>query len=149
MPTVTADESRRLNDFEGSCLILAGAGMCTGGRILHHLRENLWRPSTHVVVVGFQAHGSLGRLLVDGARFVTLFGEKIAVHAKIHTLGGFSAHAGQGDLLKWFGALAGSRPRVVLTHGEDGPRATLAGLIKERFDLPCILPSLGEQIALT
>lgn len=145
-PTPTANESRAINDVRGACLVMAGAGMCNGGRILHHLRANLWKPSTHVLIVGYQGHGSLGRQLVDGQKEVKMFGEKIAVKATIHTLGGFSAHAGQTDLMHWFDVIAPSKPRVVLTHGEDDQRAALAKLIQRRHRLPSKLPRMGETI---
>lgn len=147
-PTATADESRAINNIRGACLVMAGSGMCNGGRILHHLKENLWKPSTHVIIVGYQVQGSLGRLLVDGAKEVKIFGERIAVKAKIHTLGGFSAHAGQTDLTHWFSFIAPSKPRVVLTHGENDQRAALAQLIQQRYGLPSRLPELGEVIEL-
>lgn len=143
---VTAEDSRKINDEKGPCLIMAGAGMCNAGRILHHLRQNLWKPGTHVLIVGYQSRESLGRQLVDGARLVSIHGEKIAVKAEVHTLGGFSAHAGQSDLLAWFGSLAGSRPRVVLTHGEDDPRQALAAKIQQQFKLRCQLPAIGDVI---
>ncbi len=146
--SATADDSKAINNCPGPCLVMAGAGMCTGGRILHHLRHNLWSPQTHVIIVGYQAQGSLGRMLVNGAKKVTIFGEPIAVKANIHTLGGFSAHAGQTDLLKWFEAIAPVKPRVILTHGENGPRAALAKLITERHGLKPLLPALGEVIEL-
>jgi metallo-beta-lactamase family protein len=145
-PTPTANESRAINDVRGACLVMAGAGMCNGGRILHHLRANLWKPSTHVLIVGYQGHGSLGRQLVDGQKEVKMFGEKIAVKATIHTLGGFSAHAGQTDLMHWFDVIAPTKPRVVLTHGEDDQRAALAKLIQRRHRLPSKLPRMGETI---
>jgi len=145
-PTATADESRAINDVRGACLVMAGAGMCNGGRILHHLRANLWKPETQVLIVGYQGHGSLGRRLVDGEKGVSIFGEKIAVKAKIHTLGGFSAHAGQTDLMHWFNIVARSKPRVVLTHGEDDQRAALARLIQQRHRLPSKLPKMNETI---
>ena len=143
-PTPTADESRAINDVRGACLVMAGAGMCNGGRILHHLRANLWKPSTHVLIVGYQGQGSLGRRLVDGEKEVKIFGEKIAVKATIHTLGGFSAHAGQSDLIRWFDVIAPSKARVVLTHGEDDQRAALAKLIQQRYRLPSKLSKLGD-----
>jgi len=147
-PTPTAEESRAINDVRGACLVMAGAGMCNGGRILHHLRANLWKPSTCVLIVGYQAYGSLGRRLVDGEKEVRIFGEKIAVKSTIHTLGGFSAHAGQTDLMRWFDVIAPSKPRVVLTHGEDDQRAALAKLIQQRYGLPSKLPKMGEVIDL-
>jgi len=146
--SATADDSKAINNFPGPFLVMAGAGMCTAGRILHHLRFNLGNPQTHVIIVGYQARGSLGRRLVDGAKSVNILGEPIAVHAYIHTLGGFSAHAGQTDLLKWFADIAPVKPRVILTHGENGPRTTLAKLITERHGLKPLLPALGEVIEL-
>jgi len=146
--SVTADDSRKINDQAGPCLIMAGAGMCNAGRILHHLKQNVWKPDTHVLIVGYQSHESLGRRLVDGEKIVSIHGEKIAVKAQVHTLGGFSAHAGQTDLLKWFSAIAPSKPRVVLTHGEDEPREALAKQIQQRFKLPSRRPMMGEVIEL-
>lgn len=140
----TADDSRALNDLPGPCLILAGAGMCNAGRILHHLRHNLSKPGTVVLIVGYQVPGSLGRQLVDGAKEVSIFGDKIPVQAAVHGLGGFSAHAGQSDLLKWLQCLAPRHPRVVLTHGEDRGREPLAALIEKRFRIKAELPKLGQ-----
>jgi metallo-beta-lactamase family protein len=142
----TAADSRALNDVPGPCLIMAGAGMCTGGRILHHFRHNLSRPGTTVLIVGYQGHGSLGRQLVDGKPTVTIFGEKIPVRASVHTFGGLSGHAGQSDLLRWFDSIAPSRPRVVLTHGEDRGRKPLGKIIEERHGLRVDYPALGETI---
>jgi metallo-beta-lactamase family protein len=144
----TADESRRLNHCTGPCLILAGSGMCTAGRILHHLKQNLWRDGTSVIFVGFQGRGTLGRLLVEGAKTVKIFGEKVAVRARIHTLGGFSAHAGQTELLEWFGHMAAGRPRVIVTHGEEKARTALAACIRERFGLSSEAPSVGDVLTL-
>jgi metallo-beta-lactamase family protein len=144
--SATPRESQSLNKVEGPCLILAGAGMCNGGRILHHFRANIWREKTRVLMVGYQGQGSLGRRLVEGAKSVSIYGEKVTVRATVNTLNGFSAHAGQSDLLKWFGALAGSRPRVLLTHGEDTPRKSLGAVIQQRFSLSPELPSQGDTI---
>jgi len=146
--TITAEESKKINDFPGPCLILAGAGMCNGGRILHHLKQNLWRPENHVVIVGYQAEGTLGRFLVQGTTQVKIFGEKIAVRAKVHTMGGFSAHAGQTDLLNWVAPMARKETRIFLTHGENGPRGILAQRIQERFHTNPHLPQIGEVISL-
>jgi metallo-beta-lactamase family protein len=142
----TAQDSMKINEQPGPCLVMAGAGMCNAGRILHHLKANLWKPDTHVLIVGYQGDGSLGRRLVNGEKMVSIFGEKIVVKAKVHTLGGFSAHAGQTDLLTWFSAIAPSKPRVVLTHGEDEPRQILAQKIQQRFKLKAALPRMGETI---
>jgi metallo-beta-lactamase family protein len=144
----TAQDSMKINDQPGPCLVMAGAGMCNAGRILHHLKANLWKPDTHVLIVGYQGDGSLGRRLVNGEKLVSIHGEKIVVKAQVHTLGGFSAHAGQTDLLTWFSAIAPSEPRVVLTHGEDEPRQMLAQKIQQRFKLKAALPGMGETIEL-
>jgi metallo-beta-lactamase family protein len=142
----TADDSRALNAVKGACMILAGSGMCTGGRILHHFRHNLSRRETTVLIVGYQGHGSLGRMLVDRKPTVTIFGEKIPVRASVHTFGGLSGHAGQSDLLRWFDSLAGSRPRVFLTHGEERGRQPLGKIIEERYQLPVEYPKLRETL---
>ena len=144
----TAEDSKKINDQPGPCLVMAGAGMCNAGRILHHLKANLWKPETHVIIVGYQGDGSLGRRLVNGEKLVSIFGEKIAVKAQIHTLGGFSAHAGQTDLLAWFNVIAPSQPRVVLTHGENPQREILAKLIEQRYQLRPQLPELHEVVEL-
>jgi metallo-beta-lactamase family protein len=146
-PCVTVDESRALNQLDGPCIIIAGAGMCTGGRILHHLKHNLWRPETMVLIVGYQAAGTLGRMLVNGARRVRILGEQIAVRAAIHTLGGFSAHAGQSGLLEWLAPMAPARPKIVLTHGEEHARAALAVQIAARFGIAAERPQLNDVIA--
>ncbi len=145
---VTAEDSKTINDQPGPCLVMAGAGMCNAGRILHHFKANLWKPETHVLIVGYQAAGTLGRQLVDGADSIKIFGEKIAVRANVHTMGGFSAHAGQTDLLAWLEAIAPAKPRVVLTHGEAESRLGLEAKIRERLGLQAQLPELNEAIEL-
>ncbi|MCX6265788.1 MAG: MBL fold metallo-hydrolase [Bacteroidetes bacterium] len=147
-PTQTAEESKHLNEVPGPCIIIAGSGMCNAGRIKHHLRHNLWKSETSVLIVGYQAEGTLGRKLVDGNKSVNIFGERIVVRAQIHKLGGFSAHAGQTDLLKWFNVLAPDRPRVVLTHGEEKARIPLATIIRHRYGLQPFLPQFGESVDL-
>jgi metallo-beta-lactamase family protein len=127
-------------------MILAGAGMCTGGRILHHFRHNLARPSTVVLFVGYQGHGSLGRMIVDGKPTVRIFGETIPVRASVHTFGGLSGHAGQRDLVRWFDSLAPSRPRLVLTHGENRAQEALRRIIQDRHQVQVECPGLGDTI---
>jgi metallo-beta-lactamase family protein len=141
-----AAESQAIAKFRGPYLVLAGAGMCTGGRILHHLQNHLPNPTTLVLMVGYQSRGSLGRKLVDGAKSVRIAGSVVQVNAKTHIFGGLSGHAGQSDLLHWIGSLAPSRPRIVLTHGEDEPRAALAARIRERFGLDSESPGYRETI---
>ncbi|MBL7851836.1 MAG: MBL fold metallo-hydrolase [Cyclobacteriaceae bacterium] len=148
IPSASAETSKALNEVNGPCMIIAGAGMCNGGRILHHLYHNLENPDAHVLIVGYQSQGSLGRKLVDRLPDVSVFGERKKVKARIHTLGGFSAHAGQTDLLKWFSSLAPSKPRVVITHGEDGPRKALAEQIRKKHKISAVLPRIGDAIEL-
>jgi metallo-beta-lactamase family protein len=113
---------------------------------LHHLKFNLDKPTTHVLIVGFQAFGSLGRRLVNGEKIVPIFGQRIPVRATVHTLNGFSGHADQSELLKWFSTLAPSKPKVFLTHGEDIGRRSLAKLINQRHKLTATLPRQNEVI---
>jgi metallo-beta-lactamase family protein len=145
-PCRTAAESRRLNSISGPCLIMAGSGMCTGGRILHHLKYNLPHPETTVLIAGFQSRGSLGRALVDGKKLVTIQGQKVPVRASIRTMGGLSGHAGQSDLVRWFDSMASSRPRVLLTHGEDKARNALRKIIADRHQIDAECPGLNKVI---
>ncbi len=118
-------ESMAINRVTGGAIILAGSGMCTGGRVLHHLRQHLWREASSVVFVGFAARGTLAREIVDGAGSVTLFGENLPVRARIYTIGGFSAHAGRDELLAWRRGIEGARS-TVLVHGEESAMERLA-----------------------
>jgi len=142
----TSADSERLNDVSSGLVIIAGSGMCNGGRIRHHLKHNLWRPECHVVIVGYQAEGTLGRKLVDGAEYVRLWQETIRVNAKIHTVGGLSAHADQAGLVDWYRAIA-HRPPVYLVHGEDRARKPLAARL-ESEGAEVHLPQLGDVVRL-
>jgi metallo-beta-lactamase family protein len=142
----STEESMALNQVQGA-IIIAGSGMCDGGRIRHHLKYNLWKPETHLIIAGFQPQGTLGRRLVDGARRLSILGSEIAVRAEIHTLGGFSAHAGQTQLIQWATGLAESDPRVYLVHGEtDAMRALQARL--SGLKMRVAIPAEGETVAL-
>lgn len=143
--TPDTEDSMAINRMNSGAIIIAGSGMCTGGRIRHHLKHNLWRDDCHVVIIGFQAYGTLGRRLVDGAKTVRLWGEEIRVAAKIHTIGGFSAHAGKTDLLDWLSGFE-HRPAVQLIHGELESAKALAGSIQSQFGLIPNIPQLGETI---
>jgi metallo-beta-lactamase family protein len=138
-------ESRALNEVGGGTVIIAGSGMCNGGRIKHHLKHHLWRSNAHVIFPGYQAQGTLGRELVDGAERVRIFGDEIEVKAKRHTIGGLSAHADQAGLLEWYGHFR-ARPPVYLVHGEDPAREALAGLLRERFDAEATLTAPGMEV---
>ena len=140
------NDSRALNDVNGPCLIMAGAGMCTGGRIVHHLRHNLPLKDTVVLIVGYQSANSLGRRLVEGEKEVRIFGERIPVNATVHTMGGFSAHADQQGLLDWYAAVAPSKPRTIITHGEDSAREVFSELIQTKHGMKTECPNLDDVI---
>lgn len=143
--TAEVAQSQQINAIKGGAIIIAGSGMCNGGRIRHHLRQNLGRRNTHVVIVGYQAAGTLGRRLVDGAEQVRLFGEDIRVNASIHTVGGLSAHADQPELLHWYGGFR-EHPPVVLVHGEDRAREPLARKLREQFGCDVSLAQPGASV---
>lgn len=145
---VTVEESKAINDIPGPCVVIAGAGMCNAGRILHHLQHNLGDASTRVLIVGYQAKGSLGRNLIEGASEVKMFGETIKVRAKVKGMGGFSAHAGQSELLSWLHPMAMHKPRVVLVHGESHPISELSFKIKERFNIDVEAPKIGDVVTI-
>jgi len=141
----TAD-SMAINHIESGAIILAGSGMCTGGRVLHHLKHNLWRERSSVVFVGYAANGSLARRIVDGAKSVRIYGDDVQVNAQVWTINGFSAHADQGALLNWLGN--SPRKRVLLVHGEydRGIRAMEECLSK--VGIACHAPERDEAIVL-
>lgn len=143
--TATVEDSKRLNRLDGGTVVIAGSGMCTGGRIVHHLRYNLPNPATQVVFVGFQAVGTLGRRLVDGQKIVRIMGEEVPVKAQVHTLGGLSAHSGQSGLVAWAGNFK-NRPRVFLTHGENGARQALGARLKRELGWETGMPGFGEVV---
>lgn len=143
----TAPQSMAINRIRSGAVILAGSGMCDGGRIRHHFKHNLWREQCHVVFTGFQARGTLGRELVDGARQVRLWGETVRVAARIHTVGGLSAHADRQGLLDWYRAFR-SRPPLVLVHGEPLAQAALAKTLEQETGVRAQIPAPGEAIDL-
>lgn len=140
--------SRAINAMGDGAVVIAGAGMMTGGRILHHLKHGLWRKDTHLVVIGYQASGTLGRAIVDGARRVRVMGQELVVKAQVHTLGGFSAHADQTGLLAWAEGFAGSAPTIALNHGEDHARDALAARIEHELGYEVLRPDPGDTLSI-
>ncbi|WP_440995193.1 MBL fold metallo-hydrolase RNA specificity domain-containing protein [Arhodomonas sp. SL1] len=130
--TETTEASMGLNSIRAGAIIIAGSGMCTGGRIKHHLKHNVWRPETQLVITGFQAAGTLGRALVDGAHHIRLWGETVRVQAKVHTVGGLSAHADQQGLLDWYDGFRGAPPPVAVVHGEPAAQDALVAALRSR-----------------
>jgi metallo-beta-lactamase family protein len=151
MPNLKFTESTRksmaINERAGSAIVIAGSGMCTAGRIKHHLKHNLWREGASIVIVGFQAQGTTGRQIVEGAKQVRIFRENVAVRAKVFTIGGFSAHADQDDLLEWVSHFE-SNPQIFVVHGEATASEALAKKIHEKFDLHVHVPRWKERIIL-
>ncbi|MDL2285468.1 MBL fold metallo-hydrolase [Desulfovibrio sp. OttesenSCG-928-F07] len=146
--TLSTEESQSINAYDGPCIIISASGMCNAGRVLHHLRHNLWNPKSSVVFVGYQGVGTPGRKMVDGEKNIRLHGEDIAIKARIHTIGGFSAHAGQSQLLDWIRSFAHPALQVVLVHGEEKAQKVLASLIKDEFSLPVQIPMYLEEMTL-
>ncbi|MFG6177125.1 MBL fold metallo-hydrolase RNA specificity domain-containing protein [Halomonas sp. THAF12] len=144
--TRSVEESMAINRIHGGAIVIAGAGMCNGGRIVHHLRYNLERPSTRLVIVGFQARGTLGRQLVEGVERVRVLGEELAVKARVHTLGGFSAHAGQSELIGWAGAFR-DHPRFYLVHGEPEAQRALQEALQEA-GIQAEIPTYRQRVEL-
>ena len=143
----TAEDSIAINRIRSGAIVIAGSGMCSGGRIKHHFKHNIWRDNCHVLIVGFQARGTLGRMLVDGAEQISLWGETVSVAAKVHTIGGFSAHAGRTGLLDWYGHYE-DRPPIALVHGEREAIEPLAERIKTLGASKVFVPKLGDKLDL-
>jgi metallo-beta-lactamase family protein len=143
----TAEESMKLNELDSGVIIIAGSGMCTGGRIKHHLKHNISHEQTKIMIVGFQARGTTGRQLVDGASHVRLFDKDYKVNAAVHTIGGLSAHADQADLCRWFGEIDGS-PVGVLVHGEPQASMALEARLVEQGTAQVIRPTYRQKIDL-
>ena len=146
MVTASAEESMALNSVRGGAIILAGSGMCEAGRIKHHLKHNLWRKESSIVIVGFQAEGTLGRRIVDGARWVRVLGEDIAVAADVYTIGGLSAHADRDDLLSWAGHFLSPPGRVFVAHGEESVSLGFAQEVRTRFRWNAEVPEPGHPM---
>ncbi len=146
--TEDIEESKSINYVKSSAIIIAGNGTLTGGRILHHLKNNLWRPESSLIFVGFQPKGTLGRKIVDGAEKVHLFGEEIPVRAKVYTINGFSSHAGQRELLEWLSPITNPE-KFFLVHGEVEKMEIFRNILSNRFSLEKIyLPKLEEEVVL-
>jgi metallo-beta-lactamase family protein len=143
--TRTTEESKAINEDPRSGVIISASGMCDSGRIKHHLKHHLWREESHIVFIGYQAEGTVGRRIVDGAKTVRLFGEEIAVKAHIHTLGGFSAHADQRGLLDWVSHIHNPQLEVFVNHGEEKISLELSRLVSERFRINATVPQWMER----
>ncbi|MEI8351542.1 MAG: MBL fold metallo-hydrolase RNA specificity domain-containing protein, partial [bacterium] len=145
----TVDESKAINTIKGTVAVMAGAGMCTGGRIKHHLANNLSRPESTVLFVGYQAVGTLGRLIQNGVTPIRLFGQSLQVRAKIEHISGLSAHADRGELLKWLSRLASTPPaKVFVTHGEPDIARHFAATLNTQMGVQAEAPGYHDEALL-
>ena len=142
------EQSKAINDLKGPLIIISASGMATGGRVLHHLKHRLPNPDTTVLLVGYQADGTRGRLLQDGAREVKMLGEMIAVRARIKVLDGFSAHADQGEILRWLGTFTNPPQMTYIVHGEPAAAAALADVIRARLKWKVEVARYQQKVAL-
>ncbi len=143
-----SSESKAINRIRGSCIIMAGSGMCTGGRIKHHLANNISRPQSTIAFVGYQARGTLGRQIVEGSRVVRIHGQKREVRARIAQVHGLSAHADRRGLLRWLGHLKTAPGQVFLTHGDEDQSSELARELRSKWGWHVTVPSYGEEYEL-
>ena len=144
----TEEESKSINNLKGPFILLTSSGMATGGRVLHHLRQRLPDPKTTVLFVGFQAQGTRGQTLQQGARELKMFGQMVPVRAKIKTIDGFSAHADQAEILRWLQGFERPPKRTYVVHGEPKAAETLAEMMRARFKWNVEIPKHGEKVAL-
>jgi len=143
--TTTVEESQKINKIKSGAIIIAGSGMCEGGRIRHHFKHNLWRSECAVVFTGFQVKGTLGRLIVEGAKTVRVLGEELAVRARVYTIGGFSAHADQKELLEWLGSFQ-NKPEVFIVHGEETASLEFEKVVQAKLGLTTMIPHKGDEL---
>ena len=146
--TKTADESKALNEKQESSIIISASGMCEVGRIKHHLKHNLWNPNSTILFVGYQAPGTLGRKIVEGAKKVKIFGEEIAVNARIEYIEGYSGHADQEWLLNFVYSFLKKPRTIFLVHGEPEGQIILKQKLQGTTQIPVIIPEYGEQYEL-
>ncbi len=143
--TTLTEESQKINRIKSGAIIIAGSGMCEGGRIRHHFKHNIWRQECSIIFTGFQVPGTLGRYIVDGAKRAYILGEEMAIRAKVYTIGGFSAHADQGELIQWLSAFT-SNPKVFIVHGEESVSLEFEKVVREKLGLTTYVPHLGEEL---
>lgn len=142
------EQSQAINETREPAVVISASGMANAGRIKHHLRHNLWRPGASVVFVGYQGVGTPGRKIVNGAKSLRIFGEDIAIKAKVFTINGFSGHAGQSEMLAWLDSMRGKPVRILLVHGEAEVQKEFAALITERYGFEVHIPEYMEELEL-
>ncbi|HHV73005.1 MAG TPA: MBL fold metallo-hydrolase [Clostridia bacterium] len=143
--TLTAEESKKLNESEDPCIIISASGMADAGRIKHHLKHNLWKETTSVIFVGYQAQGSLGRRILDGEKRVRILGEEVSVNAEIYSMEGLSAHADQNGLMEWLAHFKSPVEKIFLVHGEEEGIENLKRRVKEELKIEAVAPERGDS----
>ena len=147
--TATAQESRMINETPGTKIILSASGMCDAGRILHHLKHNLWREDSSVIIAGYQAEGCLGRKLIEGVRQVKIMGEDIRVNAQVYNMKGFSAHADKEQFLEWYCKMTQKPKAFFVTHGEVDAAMEFAGELQKRIGTAAYIPQYGDSVTIS
>lgn len=146
--SISSDDSKAINAYKGSCIIISASGMCDAGRIRHHLKYNLWNERNTVVFVGYQAEGTLGRRLLEGEKEVTILGDSVAVHAKIENVDGLSAHADRNGLLRWLSGFTKKPEMTFVIHGEELAATEFAAYIEQERGFPSLVPEIGDVVDL-
>lgn len=144
----TVDESKAINHIKGTAIIIAGSGMCTGGRVKHHLKNNIDRPECTILFVGYQAFGTLGRQILDKPETVRIFGEEQPVSARIEKISGFSAHADRDELFRWVSSIKTPPRKVFITHGEASVAASFGEFLHGKTGWNCVVPEYGQEVVL-
>ncbi len=146
--TRTTEESKQINFSKESKVIISASGMCTAGRIKHHLKHNLWRKESSIVFVSYQAQGTLGRRIKEGEKVVKIFGEEIQVNAEIYSLEGFSGHADREGILQWIKSFKNKPKKIFVVHGEEEATKEISGKIEEELSIKTYIPELGESVSI-
>ncbi len=144
----TVDQSKSINHIKGTAIIIAGSGMCTGGRIKHHIKNNIDRPESTILFVGYQAFGTLGRYLLEKPETVRLFGEEYPVKARIERISGFSAHADQNELYQWLSSIKEPPRKVFITHGEEKQATAFQKFLTDKTGWNCLVPEYEQEVIL-
>ncbi len=144
--TRTVDESKVINEARGVKMIIAGSGMMNGGRIIHHALRYLSDPKSTLILVGYQAEGTMGREILDGAKTVKIFREQVEVKCHVEKIGALSAHGDQEKLVSWIGSGEQPPKKVVFVHGDQGPAEVLAGLVQEKYSVDTVIPEVGDSV---
>ncbi|MEW8365135.1 MAG: MBL fold metallo-hydrolase RNA specificity domain-containing protein, partial [Candidatus Thiodiazotropha taylori] len=144
--TASPQESMGINRIKSGAIIISASGMMTGGRIIHHLKHNISRSGSHIMIVGYQANGTMGRALVEGKSTVRIHGDEYRVKAKVHTVGGLSAHGDVDDLTRWLSSYRKSSPLVHVVHGEPESKSDLRDHIESELGFKASVPEMGDLL---